>query len=124
VTVTAPLDRCPRRGTKKKPDTMCGRKSLLSGMVFDLEAFSHYSADGSFAALPCQTSAKTNYLNNIDALKKKYNLPLGASTNGIAPDAGLLFRRQLKDDKVKKTWLNGSWKVATRPNSEGTQVIS
>jgi len=87
VTVTAPLDRCPRRGTKKKPDTMCGRKSLLSGMVFDLEAFSHYSADGSFAALPCQTSAKTNYLNNIGALKKKYNLPLGASTKGIALDA-------------------------------------
>ncbi|KAH8743558.1 hypothetical protein F5882DRAFT_313293, partial [Hyaloscypha sp. PMI_1271] len=45
------------------PTTMCGRKSPLSGMDSDLEAFSHYPADGSFAALPCQTAAKTNYLN-------------------------------------------------------------
>ncbi|KAF8456086.1 hypothetical protein BDZ91DRAFT_667258, partial [Kalaharituber pfeilii] len=34
-----------------------------SSMDSDLEAFSHYPADGSFAALPCQTAAKTNYLN-------------------------------------------------------------
>ncbi|KUJ06140.1 hypothetical protein LY89DRAFT_603795, partial [Mollisia scopiformis] len=45
------------------PTTMCGRKSPRSGMDSDLEAFSHYPADGSFAALPCQTAAKTNYLN-------------------------------------------------------------
>ena len=64
---------------------MGGRNSPLSGMDSDLEAFSHYSADGSFAALPCQTSAKTIYLNNIGALKKKYNLPLGVSTKDIAP---------------------------------------
>ena len=32
-------------------------------MDSDLEAFSHYPADGSFAALPGQTAAKTNYLN-------------------------------------------------------------
>ena len=44
------------------PTTMCG-KSPLSGMDSDLEAFSHYPADGSFAALPGQTAAKTNYLN-------------------------------------------------------------
>jgi hypothetical protein len=37
--------------------------SPRSGMDSDLEAFSHYPADGSFAALPCQTAAKTNYLN-------------------------------------------------------------
>ena len=38
-------------------------KSPRSGMDSDLEAFSHYPADGSVAALPCQTAAKTNYLN-------------------------------------------------------------
>ena len=32
-------------------------------MDSDLEAFSHYPADGSFAALPGRTAAKTNYLN-------------------------------------------------------------
>ena len=45
------------------PTTMCGRKSPRSGMDSDLEAFSHYPADGSFAALPGRTAAKTNYLN-------------------------------------------------------------
>jgi hypothetical protein len=87
VTVTAPFDRCPRRSIIKTR-TRCGGENCRSGMVSDLEAFSHYSADGSFAALPCQTSAKTNYLNNIGALEKKYNLPLGAFTNGIASNAG------------------------------------
>ena len=38
-------------------------KSSLVGMDSDLEAFSRYPADGSFAALPCRTAAKTNYLN-------------------------------------------------------------
>ncbi len=38
-------------------------KSPRSGMDSDLEAFSHNPADGSFAALPGQTAAKTNYLN-------------------------------------------------------------
>ena len=33
-----------------------------SGMDSDLEAFSHNPADGSFAAMPGQTAAKTNYL--------------------------------------------------------------
>jgi hypothetical protein len=37
--------------------------SSRSGMDSDLEAFSHYPADGSFAALPGRTTAKTNYLN-------------------------------------------------------------
>jgi len=32
-------------------------------MDSDLEAFSHYPADGSVAALPGRTTAKTNYLN-------------------------------------------------------------
>ena len=34
-----------------------------SGMDSDLEAFSHNPADGSVAALPGRTAAKTNYLN-------------------------------------------------------------
>uniref|UniRef100_M4D100 Uncharacterized protein n=1 Tax=Brassica campestris TaxID=3711 RepID=M4D100_BRACM len=50
-------------GAYSYPTTMCGRYSPLSGMDSDLEAFSHYPADGSFAALPGQTAAKTNYLN-------------------------------------------------------------
>lgn len=37
--------------------------SPLSGMDSDLEAFSHYPADGSAAALPCRATANTNYLN-------------------------------------------------------------
>lgn len=32
-------------------------------MDSDLEAFSHYPADGSFAALAGQPAANTNYLN-------------------------------------------------------------
>jgi len=39
------------------------KASSLSGMDSDLEAFSHNPADGSFAALPGQIAAKTNYLN-------------------------------------------------------------
>ena len=38
-------------------------KSPLSSMDPDLEAFSHNPADGSFAAMPDQTAAKTNYPN-------------------------------------------------------------
>jgi hypothetical protein len=38
-------------------------KSSRSGTDSDLEAFSHNPADGSVAAMPCQTAAKTNYLN-------------------------------------------------------------
>ncbi|KAF2240169.1 hypothetical protein BU26DRAFT_443545, partial [Trematosphaeria pertusa] len=45
------------------PAPMCRHKSPLSGMDSDLEAFSHNPADGSFAAMPRQTAAKTNYLN-------------------------------------------------------------
>jgi hypothetical protein len=40
----------------------CGGESSLSGMDSDLEAFSHNPADGSFAAMPGRTAAKTNYL--------------------------------------------------------------
>lgn len=36
---------------------------IASSTDSDLEAFSHYPADGSFAALPGRTAAKTNYLN-------------------------------------------------------------
>ena len=45
------------------PTTMGGEKSSRSGMDSDLEAFSHNPADGSVAALPGRTAAKTNYLN-------------------------------------------------------------
>lgn len=38
-------------------------ESAASSMDSDLEAFSHNPADGSFAAMPCRTAAKTNYLN-------------------------------------------------------------
>jgi hypothetical protein len=40
-----------------------GSISSRSGTDSDLEAFSHNPADGSVAALPGQTAAKTNYLN-------------------------------------------------------------
>ena len=54
-------------GTGPKPIRIrlrcAGEKSPRSGMGSDLEAFSHNPADGSFAALPGQTAAKTNYLN-------------------------------------------------------------
>ena len=45
------------------PTTTCGGISPRSGMDSDLEAFSHNPADGSVAALPCRTAAKTNYPN-------------------------------------------------------------
>ena len=38
-------------------------KSSLSSMDSDLEAFSHNPTDGSFAPLPFQARAFTNYLN-------------------------------------------------------------
>ena len=41
-----------------------GRRAQAShaSLDSDLEAFSHNPADGSFAAMPGQTAAKTNYL--------------------------------------------------------------
>jgi len=42
-----------------------GGKHGLSGMDSDLEAFSHYPTDGSFAALSFQTTALTKYLNEL-----------------------------------------------------------
>ena len=42
---------------------MCGTNIIVSSTDSDLEAFSHYPADGSVAALPGRTAAKTNYLN-------------------------------------------------------------
>ena len=65
-----------REGPRCRPSTIHGQRpirirlrcrgvqeSSLSSMDSDLEAFSHNPADGSFAALPCRTAAKTNYLN-------------------------------------------------------------
>ena len=62
------------RAEERPPDKMRGLSLFLyvynvreissrSGMDSDLEAFSHYPADGSVAALPGRTTAKTNYLN-------------------------------------------------------------
>jgi len=62
----------PRR--RCQPAKMLGRGLFVSdysaregsphsGTDSDLEAFSHYPADGSVAALPGRTAAKTNYLN-------------------------------------------------------------
>jgi hypothetical protein len=45
------------------PPMACGTESPLSGTDSNLEAFSYNPADGSFAAMPCRTAAKTNYLN-------------------------------------------------------------
>ncbi|KAF2702394.1 hypothetical protein K504DRAFT_394437, partial [Pleomassaria siparia CBS 279.74] len=45
------------------PTSMCRRNSPLSSIDSDLEAFSYNPADSSFAAMPSQTAAKTNYLN-------------------------------------------------------------
>ncbi len=42
---------------------VCRGKSPPSGTGSDLEAFSRNPADGSVAALPGRTAAKTNYLN-------------------------------------------------------------
>ena len=42
-----------------------GKESPRSSMDSDLEAFSHNPADGSFAALPDQTAAKTNDQNEL-----------------------------------------------------------
>ncbi|KAF1343648.1 hypothetical protein EJ07DRAFT_148244, partial [Lizonia empirigonia] len=50
----------------------CRRKSPRSGMDSDLEAFSHNPADGSFAAMPGQTAAKTNYLKRGSSRTKRY----------------------------------------------------
>ena len=38
---------------------------MLSSMDSDLEAFSHYPTDGSFAALAFQLAALTNYPNQL-----------------------------------------------------------
>lgn len=50
-------------GAYRYPPTARRGGSPFSGMDSDLEAFSRNPADGSFAALPCRTAAKTNYLN-------------------------------------------------------------
>lgn len=42
-----------------------GGKHCLSGMDSDLEAFSRYPTDGSFAALAFQPTALTKYLNEL-----------------------------------------------------------
>ena len=60
-----PVLACSGAGPKaySYPTTTCRKDAPRSGMDSDLEAFSHNPADGSFAAMPGQTAAKTNYLN-------------------------------------------------------------
>jgi len=60
-----PVPACSGAGPKaySYPTTTCRKDAPRSGMDSDLEAFSHNPADGSFAAMPGQTAAKTNYLN-------------------------------------------------------------
>ena len=54
-------------GAQKTPIAIRGTSGkviiVYSSMDSNLEAFSYYPADGSFAALPGRTAAKTNYLN-------------------------------------------------------------
>ena len=45
------------------PSNIMRGKIVPSSMDSDLEAFSHKPADDSFAAMPAQTAAKTNYPN-------------------------------------------------------------
>jgi hypothetical protein len=52
--------------------TKMGRgKSPYSGTGSDLEEFSRNPADGSFAALPGRTAAKTNYLTRGSSRTKR-----------------------------------------------------
>ncbi|RYC54034.1 hypothetical protein CHU98_g12175 [Xylaria longipes] len=71
---TYPIDEDTSSLMAESPAKMRGRSLFVSvynvwevsprsGMDSDLEAFSHYPADGSVAALPGRTAAKTNYLN-------------------------------------------------------------
>ena len=55
-----------RRGTGyPRPTEAPAALPYRSSMDSDLEAFSHNPADGSFAAMPDQTAAKTNYPNEL-----------------------------------------------------------
>jgi hypothetical protein len=51
-----------KAGAYSYPRIACRKQGGRSGMDSDLEAFSHNPADGSVAALPGRTAAKTNYL--------------------------------------------------------------
>ena len=53
----------PQRGPIHTLLPRAGGSRPLSGTDSGLEAFSRYPADGSFAALPGRTTAKTNYPN-------------------------------------------------------------
>ena len=61
--VAGPLRYLARRPIRIRLRACRVESSPLSGMDSDLEAFSHNPADGSVAALPGRTAAKTNYLN-------------------------------------------------------------
>ncbi|KAL2185847.1 hypothetical protein L209DRAFT_687820, partial [Thermothelomyces heterothallicus CBS 203.75] len=69
-----------------------------SGMDSDLEAFSHYPADGSFAALPGRTTAKTNYLNQRFLFSR--SLLVGEQSN--AYQILLRYNRKSRHRRIKK----------------------
>ena len=59
----SPPDLVHEQSSISTPFACAGPNIVASGTDSDLEAFSHNPADGSVAALPGQTAAKTNYLN-------------------------------------------------------------
>ncbi|KAF1344340.1 hypothetical protein EJ07DRAFT_147379, partial [Lizonia empirigonia] len=73
----------------------CRRKSPRSGMDSDLEAFSHNPADGSFAAMPGQTAAKTNYLK-----PRSRSLLVGEQSNAYR--ILLRYDRKSRHRRIKK----------------------
>ncbi|KAL1932415.1 hypothetical protein VTP01DRAFT_9471 [Rhizomucor pusillus] len=67
-------------------------------MDSDLEAFSHYPADGSFAALAFQPTAKTNYLN--EGFLSSRSLLVGEQSNAYR--ILLLYDRKSRHRRIKK----------------------
>ncbi|PKX99751.1 hypothetical protein P168DRAFT_277227, partial [Aspergillus campestris IBT 28561] len=80
------------------PTTTCGATSPRSGTDSDLEAFSHYPADGSVAALPGQTAAKTNYLNQ--RFLSSRSLLVGEQSNAYR--ILLRYDRKSRHRRIKK----------------------
>ncbi|KGQ00652.1 hypothetical protein PAAG_12692 [Paracoccidioides lutzii Pb01] len=80
------------------PTTTCGATSPRSGTDSDLEAFSHNPADGSVAALPGQTAAKTNYLNQ--RFLSSRSLLVGEQSNAYR--ILLRYDRKSRHRRIKK----------------------
>ncbi|ORY75493.1 hypothetical protein BCR37DRAFT_339913, partial [Protomyces lactucae-debilis] len=69
-----------------------------SGMDSDLEAFSHNPTDGSFAAMPCQTAAKTNYLKRRFLSSRKFLVGEQSNAYRIL----LRYDRKSRHRRIKK----------------------